>query len=138
VAQASGNPARATARFREALELARRLPDPGETHPVLYRDTGDQPGVALALEGVAALCAPAAPALALRLAGAADALRTRARQATAAAERATLDQALAAARQGLSAGEAEQAWIAGREAPIEDTMTLALGALATLTQDPEG
>ena len=74
VAQAAGDPGRAAGLYRDVLELARRLPDPGEAHPVLYRDTGDQPGVAVALEGAATLIAPDRPALALRLAGAAAAL----------------------------------------------------------------
>jgi non-specific serine/threonine protein kinase len=129
VTQAGGDPAGAAARYREALELARRLADPGEAHPVLYRDTGDQPGVALALEGTAGLCAPAAPAPALHLAGAADALRVRARQPLTAAERAALDRALAAAREALGLDEAEQAWAAGTAAAIEDVIALALEAL---------
>jgi hypothetical protein len=136
VALAGANQARAAAQYREALELARWLPDPGELHPVLYRDTGDQPGVALALEGAAALCARTAPALAMRLAGAADALRDRARQALVAVERTVLDQALTTARQSLAPAQAEQAWAAGRAAAIDDTIALALEALAALPQDP--
>ncbi|HEX2326133.1 MAG TPA: hypothetical protein VHQ00_12110, partial [Chloroflexota bacterium] len=137
VAQAGGEGARAASRFREALDLARRLSDPGEAHPVLYRDVGDQPGVALALEGAAALCAPAAPALALRLAGAAEALRERARQPLAAAEHTALDRALGAAYRGLGAEQAEQAWAAGRAASIEEAMALALSALAAVPQHAE-
>jgi predicted ATPase/DNA-binding transcriptional regulator YiaG/Tfp pilus assembly protein PilF len=137
VAQASGDPAGAAARYRAALELARRLPDPGEHHPLLYRDVGDPPGMALALEGTAGLCAPAAAALALRLAGAAAALRERARQPLTAPERAALDRALAAAREHLGPDEAAQAWAAGRAAPIENVMALALEALAAMPQGPE-
>ena len=114
-----------------------QLSDPGEAQPVLYRDVGDQPGVALALEGTAGLVAPAAPDLALRLAGVAGALRARARQPLAAAERAALDRALAAARRALGPDRAKQAWGSGRAATVEDAMTLALEALAAVPRDPE-
>jgi hypothetical protein len=70
----------AAARCRETLELALPQSDPGEERPVVYRDAGDQPGVAVALEGTAGLCASPAAALALRLAGAADGLRARSHQ----------------------------------------------------------
>jgi tetratricopeptide (TPR) repeat protein len=137
VAQAAGDGALAATRYREALELARELPDPGEVHPVLYRDTGDQPGVALALEGTAGLVAASAPNSALRLAGAADALRDRARQPLAAGERATLDRTLAPARRALGPAQAEQAWADGRGASAQDAIALALGALATPRPDRE-
>jgi predicted ATPase/DNA-binding winged helix-turn-helix (wHTH) protein len=132
VNHAAGDAARAAARYAEVLELAQRLPDPGEARPLLFRDTGDQPGVALALEGTAALIAPSEPALALRLGGAAAALRERARQPLTPAERAALDARLAGARRRLGADEADRAWSAGRDAAIEETLSLALAALATL------
>ena len=97
VAQAAGDAARAAALYREALRLARRLPDPGEAHPVLYRDTNDPPGVALALEGTAALVAPDQPALALRLGAAAADLRERTRQPLTPGEQEALDRWLAGA-----------------------------------------
>jgi hypothetical protein len=138
VARAAGDRARAAARYREALEHVLRLPDPGEARPVLFRDAGDEPGAALALEGTAELVASARPALALRLAGAAAALRARALQPLTPAEREALDAGLAGARQSLGPDEAGRAAAGGGAAPIEETVLLALEALAALPDDPGG
>ena len=86
--------------------------------------------MALALEGTAGLCARKAPALALILAGAADALRERTHQPLTPAERAAQDQALAAARDALDAAQVRWAWETGRGAGIEEAITMALEALA--------
>jgi predicted ATPase len=137
VAEAGGDSATAVARYHEALDLAEHLPDPGEMHPVLYRDVGDQPGVALALEGTAALRARETPGVALRLAGAAAALRERARQPLADPERAALDGALAAARRALGSEAAAQARATGQAAPIQDVIALALEALAAVPPPPD-
>jgi hypothetical protein len=131
VAHAAGDRARAADRYRAALELAGRLPDPGEARPVLFRDAGDPPGSALALEGTAELVAAARPALALRLAGAAAALRARARQPLTPAEREALDAGLAGARQSLGPDEAGRAEAGGGTTPIEEAIALALEALFT-------
>jgi predicted ATPase/DNA-binding winged helix-turn-helix (wHTH) protein/class 3 adenylate cyclase len=130
VAQAAGDGARAAALYREALEHALRLPDPGEEHPVLYRDTNDPPGAALALEGTAALLAPDRPALALRLAGAAATLRERTRQPLTADEREALDRRLGEARGRFGPAEAARLWARGADAATAEAISLALGALA--------
>jgi predicted ATPase/DNA-binding winged helix-turn-helix (wHTH) protein len=132
VTHAAGDPARAAARYGEVLELVQRLPDPGETHPLLFRDTGDQPGAALALEGAAVLIAPSRPALALRLAGAAAGLRERTRQPLTPAEHAALDARLTGPRRRLGAGQAGKAWSTGRATALEETVALAIDALAKL------
>ena len=131
-AQAAGDAARAAALYHEALRLARRLPDPGEEHPVLYRDTNDPPGVALALEGTAALVAPDRPALALRLGGAAATLRERTRQPLTPGEQEALDRWLADARGRLAPEEAERVRAEGA-CPTAEAISLALGALAPTT-----
>ena len=95
------------------LDLARRLPDPGEAHPVLYRDTGDQPGAAVALEGAATLIAPHRPALALRLAGAPPPTASGPASPLRGAERAALDRHLAGARQRLGPARASRLQDAG-------------------------
>ena len=130
VAQAGGDLVRAAARYGETLRLAQRLADPGEAAPVLFRDAGDQPGVAVALEGTAALVAYARPAQALRLAGAAGALRARARQPLTAGEGAALDRALAPARRRLGSAAP------GPDGAIEEAMALALEALEALDGHP--
>ena len=137
VAQAAGDHSRAAGLYRTVLDLARRLPDPGEAHPVLYRDTGDQPGAAVALEGAATLIAPDRPALALRLAGAAAAHRQRARQPLSATERAALDRHLAGARQRLGPARAARLQAAGGQDGAVESLTLALEALtsAALTSE---
>jgi non-specific serine/threonine protein kinase len=129
VAQAGGDLVRAAARYGETLRLAQRLPDPGETAPLLFRDAGDQPGVAVALEGTAALIAYARPAQALHLAGAAGALRARARQPLTAGEGAALERALAPAHRRLGSAAAGTAREAGQDGAIEGAIALALDAL---------
>ena len=136
VTHAGGDPVRAAARYGEVLALVQRLPDPGETHPLLFRDTGDQPGAALALEGAATLIAASRPALALRLAAAAATLRERTRQPLTPAERAALDARLAGARRRLGAAQAGKLWSNGRAAAIEESVALALDALTKLPLRP--
>ena len=126
--QAAGDAPRAAALYHEALRLARRLPDPGEAHPVLYRDTNDPPGVALALEGTAALVAPDRPALALRLGAAAADLRERTRQPLTPGEQEALARWLAEARGRLTPDEAERLRTEGA-CPTAEAISLALGAL---------
>jgi hypothetical protein len=86
----------------------------------------------------AALSAQSTPAITLHLAGAADALRTRARQPLTAAEQAALDGALEPARAAPGPTDAEQAWAQGRDASIRDTMALALVILAAEAQAGTG
>jgi predicted ATPase/Tfp pilus assembly protein PilF len=132
VAQAAGDAPRAAALYREALQLAQRLPDPGEEHPVLYRDTNDQPGVALALEGAAALLAPEQPALALRLGAVAAGLRWRTRQPLTPGEQEALDRSLAGARARLDQDAAPADATADATA---EAISLALDALAVFARN---
>jgi hypothetical protein len=134
VAQAAGDAPRAAALYSEGLQLALRLPDPGEAHPVLFRDTNDQPGVALALEGTAALLAPAEPALALRLGGAAATLRQRTRQPLTPGEQAALGRLLAEASARLDPDEATRRWTQGADTAAAESISLALGALGTIAR----
>jgi hypothetical protein len=81
------------------------------------------------MEGLAGLVAEKHPDLALRAAGAADALRsTLARPATH-LERRVLEKWLEPARQLLGASVAQAAWLRGHSQGVEDTITELLGAL---------
>jgi predicted ATPase/class 3 adenylate cyclase len=134
VAQAAGDTTRATALYREALELARRLPGADETQPALYRDTGDQPGVALALEGTATLIVPQQPALALGLAAAAAALRDREQQPLTPAEDEALRRQLAQAVSHFGAGGVWPDLVSsGTAMTVKEAIGLALEALETVS-----
>ena len=128
---AAGDAAGAAARYRATVELVQRLPDPGEAHPALIRDTNDPPGAALALEGTARLVADAQPALALRLAAAAGILRRRTQQPPTAPAAADLARRLAGARARLGPAAAVLD-SASETAPLEATLALALAALEGL------
>ena len=128
---AAGDAAGAAARYRATVELVQRLPDPGEAHPALIRDTNDPPGAALALEGTARLVADAQPALALRLAAAAGVLRRRTQQPPTAPAAADLARRLAGARARLGPAAAVLD-SASETAPLEATLALALAALEGL------
>jgi predicted ATPase/DNA-binding XRE family transcriptional regulator len=93
----AGNPERASAVYARTLAAAILLPDPGEVLQPLPRTTMRTPGLALALEGTAALSATRCEAHtpALWLIGAADALRRRTAQPLLPEERCRLDQQLA-------------------------------------------
>jgi tetratricopeptide (TPR) repeat protein len=112
VALAGGD--RATARAC----LARSLP--------VHQDLGNQWGIALALEGLAGVAAAEAPRRALRLAGAAAALRHAISRPLPPAERPLLDRWLAPARQALDAGAQATAWAEGRAMPLEQAIAYAL------------
>ena len=84
-----------------------------ESLPV-HREVGNRFGVARALEGYAALAARAQPARALRLAGAAAALRAALGRPMAPAERPTYEGRLEPARRALGPRAADAARAAGR------------------------
>jgi len=98
----------------------------------LARDTSlvEDPEIAGALEIQAALAAvQGLPDRALRLAGAATALRARLDRPLAAAEQATLGRRLAPARQALSEPEQATAWAAGQAMTPEQAIADALAGL---------
>jgi non-specific serine/threonine protein kinase len=95
-----------------------------------YRDAGDRQGIARSLEGCARLAATvgAAPQ-ALRLAGAAAALRAAAGVPLPPQERLTLDRHLTAARAALGARAAGEAWAQGQSLPPAQATAEALALL---------
>jgi non-specific serine/threonine protein kinase len=107
VAAAAGDPAAARTLYEESLPL--------------HRAMGNQWGVVLALEGLAELAVPAQPLGALRLAGAADALREATGRRRPPAERPAYDRWLARARAAAGAGAAA-AWEAGRAMPLQEAV----------------
>jgi DNA-binding CsgD family transcriptional regulator len=95
-----------------------------------YRDAGDRQGVARSLEGCARLAAAAgAAAQAVRLAGAAAAVRAAAGTPLTPPERIVLDRHLAAARASLGSRAAGAAWAAGQTLPPERATVEALAML---------
>jgi predicted ATPase/DNA-binding CsgD family transcriptional regulator/Tfp pilus assembly protein PilF len=95
----------------------------------LQRDLGDRPGIAFVLERFAITAAASAqPERALRLAGAADALREAIGKPLASAARDSLERSLASARRGRSAEVGAAAWSDGRATPMEQAISLALSA----------
>ena len=95
-----------------------------------YRDAGDRQGIARSLEGCARLAATAGPAAqALRLAGAAAALRAAIGAPLRPAQRVTLDRHLATARGALGARAAGAAWAEGQALPPAQATAEALALL---------
>jgi ATP/maltotriose-dependent transcriptional regulator MalT len=110
------DPAGARALLREAL--------------ISYRDAGDREGVARSLEGCARLAATEGlAAQAVRLAGAAAALRVAAGSPLPTEEQLALDRHLAPARATLGGRAADAAWAAGRSWPAEQATAEALAIL---------
>jgi DNA-binding NarL/FixJ family response regulator len=96
-----------------------------------YRDAGDRQGVARSLEGCAGLAAAAGPAAqAVRLAGAAAALRAAAGTPATPPERRSLDRHLAAARAALGARAAAAVWSEGQALSSAQATAEALALLA--------
>jgi non-specific serine/threonine protein kinase len=113
-----GDQAMAQSHVSEVLILAR------DTDPVRA------PEVASAMEVQAALAAvQGTPDRALRLAGAAAALRSRFNRPLAPPEQATLERRLAPARQALSVAEQAVAWAAGQAMTREQAIAYALARL---------
>ncbi|HEX2035805.1 MAG TPA: tetratricopeptide repeat protein, partial [Chloroflexota bacterium] len=105
----------------------------------LHQVVGNLAGLALVLEGAAALAAagpaapaaaPAAAAQALRLAGAAAAVRDAIGRPLPPAERPVIERWLAPARRALSAAAQEAAWDEGRAMPREQALEEALAVEA--------
>jgi non-specific serine/threonine protein kinase len=97
--------------------------------------------IADALEGYGALAAvQGAPRRALRLAGAAAALRERERgtRPLSPREQVTRDRRLAPARHALSAEEQAAAWAEGQTLPLEQAIAEALGEDVAVESDPLG
>src|SRR5262249_30127447 len=84
------------------------------------------------LEGTAALLSPDRPGLALRLGGAAAALRERTRQPLTPGEQEALSRRLDEARRRLDPGEAARRWAQGAGAPTEGAIPRAGGARAAI------
>jgi DNA-binding NarL/FixJ family response regulator len=92
---------------------------------VLSEELGSRVGVAYSLEGFAMLDASEGEFVrAMRLAGAADTLRSSMQHPISPADEAVLERALAGARSALGA-RAEAAWLTGRELDVEDAIELA-------------
>jgi non-specific serine/threonine protein kinase len=115
VAAAEGDPAAARALYAESLPL--------------HRAVDNRWGLVVALEGLAELAAPAQPRRALRLAGAADALRAVTGRPLPPAERPAYECWVARARAAAGVGAAA-AWEAGRALPLEEAVADALTAPA--------
>jgi non-specific serine/threonine protein kinase len=113
---AAGDVATARALYRESLPR--------------HRAAENWLGMALAFEGCAGLVAHAAPAQALRLAGAATALRTAMRRPLPAVERPLVERWLAPARRAVGADVAAAAWVAGETLGPEQAVDEALEAIA--------
>jgi non-specific serine/threonine protein kinase len=117
VARAQGDYAAARARYAESLAIHGR--------------SGDRGGVAYALEGLAGLAAlEGQAARALRLAGAASALREQTGMPLNPAERDELERALETARRSLGAPEVERALSEGRALPLRQAVDYALASEA--------
>ena len=95
-----------------------------ESLPV-HREVGNRFGIARALEGYAALAARAQPARALRLAGAAAALRAALGRPMAPAERPIYEGRLEPARRALGPRAADAARAAGAALPLEEAIAFA-------------
>jgi hypothetical protein len=106
------------------LDAARRYSDEGLR---LMRDLGNLVEVPRALEGMAGLAAATGrPARALRLAGAAAAIRAAVGTRPLPVEQENLDRWLTAARQALGAAEQAAAWGAGRALTLEEAIAAGL------------
>ncbi|MGH2367931.1 MAG: hypothetical protein ACRDI2_07020, partial [Chloroflexota bacterium] len=88
----------------------------------IQRRVGNVWGTALALEGLAAVVATEHPPRALRLAGAADALRRAINRPLPPAARPLWDDALAPAHQALGAATAASAWAEGQALSLEQAL----------------
>jgi predicted ATPase/DNA-binding CsgD family transcriptional regulator len=121
IAAAGGERDRARALYAESVPL--------------HQQTGSRWGQAYVLEGMAGLLASERPVDALRLAGAADELRTSIGRPIAPAERPIMDRLLAPARQRLSPTQQQSAWADGRA--LGTSQALALG-LQLMRQDDTG
>jgi predicted ATPase len=94
----------------------------------IYRDLGDRRALAYLLESIGGLLSLQGEATrALRLGGAAAALRERLKTPLSPAEQGQLAQALAPARQALGEAAAASAWAAGRAFTVEQAVEEALG-----------
>jgi tetratricopeptide (TPR) repeat protein len=110
-----GDYSRAAAFYKEALAVFRKL--------------GHRSGVARALELLACCAAcQAAPERALKLAGAAAALREELGTPLSAAEREELDQILRRVRENLTAPDQAKAWAEGRAMTLDQILEYALAA----------
>jgi predicted ATPase/DNA-binding CsgD family transcriptional regulator len=116
VAITAGEPATARALLEESVPLHQRV--------------GDIWGQTLALEGLAGLVALTRPADALRLAGAADAIRTAMQRPVAPAQKPLLERWLAPARQSLPANTQADALAEGRTLSVDDALALGLRLIA--------
>jgi hypothetical protein len=95
-----------------------------------YRDAGDRLGVARILEGCTYLAANTGSAVqAVRLAGAAAALRSAAQTPMSPPERITLERQLPAARASLGARGASVAWAEGQSLPAAQAVAEAFAFL---------
>jgi predicted ATPase/transcriptional regulator with XRE-family HTH domain len=98
----------------------------------LAQQAGDRLVLARGLEGVAALVSRDTPGLAVRLAGAADALREALGAHVLPAESARLTRWQAAARQALGEAPYAKAWALGRSQRLDLAVADALGAATTV------
>ena len=164
VAQEQGDLAGARRHFEDSVAIKRALGDPpglalslaklGEVvagmgdvataHRLLseslslQRDLGDRPGIAFVLERFAITAAAhAQPERALRLAGAADALREAIGTPLATAAREALERSLVSARDGMPAARAAAMWSAGRALPMEQAIALALASPTPVVPDQQ-
>jgi non-specific serine/threonine protein kinase len=113
---ADGDAAAARALYRQSLPLHRRV--------------DDWLGLVRAFEGCAELAAPDAPEQALRLAGAASALRAAMRLPALPFEMALLDLWLEAARGAVGIDAASEAWAAGEALSLDESVAEALVIVA--------
>jgi predicted ATPase/DNA-binding CsgD family transcriptional regulator/DNA-binding XRE family transcriptional regulator len=114
-------------------QLALEQGDVGQAHTCLAeslklaQELADRASMVRALEGLAQLGAvQGAPRHALRLAGAAAALRDSIRAPLAPVERSRLERRLASARRTLGERAAQAAWAEGRALPLQQVVDLAL------------
>jgi hypothetical protein len=94
----------------------------------IYRDLGDRRALAYLLESIGGLLSLQGAAVrALRLAGAAAALRARLNTPLSAAEERQWTEALEPARQALGPSAAASAWAAGGDLALDGAISEALG-----------
>jgi len=92
-----------------------------------FQELGHRRGIARVLESLAAsAAAQSQPEYALKIAGAAAAVRQRLGAPLTPAEQVKLDKTLQAARQGLGTAVSMAAWLEGWQAPLEHTIEQAL------------
>jgi predicted ATPase/transcriptional regulator with XRE-family HTH domain len=92
----------------------------------IHRQRGYRGGIAASLEGLAAVAAARQPDLAVRLFGAAEALRAADGEPMPPAERAAYEAGVAQARSALTPAAFTAAWAAGQALPLEQAIALAL------------